>query len=94
VAWLQEALAGGDVAVKFTPYSGALDGIFGPMADGAVRAVPGWACIMVDGIVGDDTWFIWMTPGLDATAHSRGSVRPNRRHALAGARNAGTRYLR
>jgi peptidoglycan hydrolase-like protein with peptidoglycan-binding domain len=63
VAWLQKALAGSDVAVQFTPYPGAIDGIFGPMTDAAVRALQSWAGVSVDGIVGDDTWFVWMTPG-------------------------------
>jgi peptidoglycan hydrolase-like protein with peptidoglycan-binding domain len=63
VAWLQKALAGGDVAVQFTPYAGAIDGIFGAMTDTAVRALQSWAGITVDGIVGDNTWFVWMTPG-------------------------------
>ncbi len=63
VAWLQKALAGGDVAVSFTPYAGAIDGIFGPATTTAVRALQTWAGITVDGIVGDDTWFVWLTPG-------------------------------
>ena len=63
MAWLQKALAGDDIVVEFTPYSGAIDGIFGPITDAAVRALQGWAGISVDGIVGDDTWFVWMTPG-------------------------------
>lgn len=63
VAWLQKGLAGADVAVQFTPYSGAIDGIFGPQTDTAVRALQTWAGVTVDGIVGDETWFVWMTPG-------------------------------
>ena len=63
VAWLQKALSGADVAVQFVPYAGAIDGIFGPATDVAVRAFQTWAGVTVDGIVGDDTWFIWMTPG-------------------------------
>jgi peptidoglycan hydrolase-like protein with peptidoglycan-binding domain len=62
-AWLQKALAGGDVTVTFTPYAGAIDGIFGPATDTAVRALQTWAGVASDGIVGDDTWFVWMTPG-------------------------------
>ncbi|MGB8964060.1 MAG: peptidoglycan-binding protein [Candidatus Cybelea sp.] len=63
VAWLQKALSGADVVVEFTPYGGAIDGIFGPVTDASVRALQTWAGITVDGIVGDDTWFVWMTPG-------------------------------
>lgn len=63
VAWLQKALAGADVAVAFPPYSGAIDGIFGPMTDTAVRALQSWAGVAVDGVVGDTTWFVWLTPG-------------------------------
>jgi peptidoglycan hydrolase-like protein with peptidoglycan-binding domain len=63
VAWLQKALSGADVVVEFTPYSGAIDGIFGPVTGASVRALQTWAGITVDGIVSDDTWFVWMTPG-------------------------------
>jgi peptidoglycan hydrolase-like protein with peptidoglycan-binding domain len=63
VAWLQKALSGADVAVQFTPYGGAIDGIFGPATETAVRAMQTWAGIGADGIVGDDSWFVWMTPG-------------------------------
>jgi peptidoglycan hydrolase-like protein with peptidoglycan-binding domain len=63
VAWLQKALAGGDVAVAFTPYAGPIDGVFGAQTDAAVRALQTWAGITVDGVVGDGTWFTWMTPG-------------------------------
>jgi len=63
VAWLQKALSGAVVAVEFGPYGGAIDGIFGAGTEAAVRALQTWAGITVDGVVGDDTWFIWMTPG-------------------------------
>ncbi len=63
VAWLQKALSGADVVVEFTPYGGAIDGIFGPMTATAVQALQSWAGIGADGVVGDDTWFVWMTPG-------------------------------
>lgn len=63
VAWLQKALSGADVVVEFTPYGGAIDGIFGPLTGASVRALQTWAGITVDGILGDDTWFVWMTPG-------------------------------
>jgi peptidoglycan hydrolase-like protein with peptidoglycan-binding domain len=63
VAWLQKALAGADVAIAFAPYTGAIDGIFGSMTDTAVRALQTWASTTVDGVVGDNTWFTWLTPG-------------------------------
>jgi peptidoglycan hydrolase-like protein with peptidoglycan-binding domain len=63
VAWLQQALAGKDVAISFSPYAGAIDGIFGPLTDAAVRALQGWAGVAVTGVVDDLTWFVWMTPG-------------------------------
>ena len=63
VAWLQQALKGQDIVILFTPYAGAIDGIFGPLTDTAVRALQTWAGKTADGIVGDDTWFTWMTPG-------------------------------
>jgi peptidoglycan hydrolase-like protein with peptidoglycan-binding domain len=63
VAWLQQALAGKDVAVDFTPYPGAIDGIFGPVTDTALRALQTWANVPVTGVVDDATWFVWMTPG-------------------------------
>ena len=63
VAWLQQALSGSVIAVAFTPYTGAVDGIFGPATDAAVRSLQTWASQTVDGVVSDDTWFTWMTPG-------------------------------
>ena len=63
VAWLQQALAGKDVAVSFTPYAGAIDGIFGPVTQAAVRALQTWAGVGATGVVEDNTWFVWMTPG-------------------------------
>ncbi len=63
VAWLQQALSGSIIAVNFTPYAGAIDGIFGSATDAAVRSLQTWASKTVDGVVGDDTWFTWMTPG-------------------------------
>jgi peptidoglycan hydrolase-like protein with peptidoglycan-binding domain len=75
VAWLQQALAGKDVVVQFAPYTGAIDGIFGPQTEQAVRALQGWTGTAVNGIVADDTWFSWMTPGtaqqltLEAACH-------------------------
>ena len=63
VAWLQKALAGDDVAISFTAYTGAIDGVFGAMTETSVKALQTWAGVTVDGVVGDNTWFIWMTPG-------------------------------
>jgi peptidoglycan hydrolase-like protein with peptidoglycan-binding domain len=63
VAWLQQALAGQDVAVNFAPYPGAIDGQFGPVTEAAVRALQTWAAVPVTGVVDDTSWFIWMTPG-------------------------------
>lgn len=63
VAWLQQALKGLDIVIQFTPYAGAIDGIFGPLTEAAVRALQTWSGATADGIVGDDTWFTWMTPG-------------------------------
>jgi peptidoglycan hydrolase-like protein with peptidoglycan-binding domain len=63
VAWLQQALSGKDVVVQFQPYAGAIDGIFGPLTDGATRALQSWANVATTGVVDDATWFVWMTPG-------------------------------
>jgi peptidoglycan hydrolase-like protein with peptidoglycan-binding domain len=63
VAWLQQALAGKDIVVEFAPYTGPIDGIFGPQTDAAVRALQAWSAATVDGVVSDNTWFTWMTPG-------------------------------
>lgn len=63
VAWLQKTLSGGAVTVSFAAYSGAIDGVFGPATETAVKALQTWAGHVADGIVGDDTWFIWLTPG-------------------------------
>jgi hypothetical protein len=57
-------LNGDDVAIEFTPYSGQIDGIFGPLTHAPVIALQKWAVsASPDGVVGDDTWFIWLTPG-------------------------------
>lgn len=63
VAWLQKALSGAVVVVEFVPYTGAIDGIFGPKTETAVRALQTWAGGAANGVVRDDTWFVWMTPG-------------------------------
>ncbi|MBV9289173.1 MAG: peptidoglycan-binding protein, partial [Hyphomicrobiales bacterium] len=41
----------------------AIDGIFGPLTDAAVRALQGWAGVPATGVVDDTTWFVWLTPG-------------------------------
>lgn len=63
VAWLQKALAGLVVAVNFAPYTGAIDGIFGPHTQNAVKAMQTWANVPANGVVDDDVWFTWLTPG-------------------------------
>ena len=63
VAWLQRALAGKVVQVSFTPYAGALDGIFGPITEASVKALQAWAQAPATGVVDDASWFAWMTPG-------------------------------
>jgi peptidoglycan hydrolase-like protein with peptidoglycan-binding domain len=63
VAWLQQALVGKDVVVGFTPYPGAIDEIFGPVTETAVKALQTWAQRTATGVVDDNTWFIWLTPG-------------------------------
>ena len=63
VGWLQQALKGQDIQILFTPYAGAIDGIFGLLTEAAVRALQTWLGAAPDGIVSDDTWFTWMTPG-------------------------------
>jgi peptidoglycan hydrolase-like protein with peptidoglycan-binding domain len=63
VAWLQKTLAGANIGITFVPYGGAIDGVFGPMTEAAVRALQTWAGITVDGVAGDNTWFVWMAPG-------------------------------
>ena len=63
VGWLQQALAGKDVVVSFPPYTSAIDGVFGPMTEAAVKALQSWAGVAATGTVDDATWFVWMTPG-------------------------------
>jgi lysozyme family protein len=63
VEWLQQALSGVDIAIQFPLYTGAVDGIFGAATESAVSALQGWAGVATTGIVDDNTWFIWMTPG-------------------------------
>ncbi len=42
---MQQALQGQDIGILFTPYAGAIDGIFGPLTETSVRALgkPGQA---------------------------------------------------
>ena len=63
VAWLQQALAGKVVAVSFPPYSGAIDGQFGPVTEASVKALQSWAKVSPTGVVDDASWFVWLTPG-------------------------------
>jgi peptidoglycan hydrolase-like protein with peptidoglycan-binding domain len=63
VGWLQQALTGADIVIQFPPYTGAVDGIFGAATESAVSALQGWAGVAPTGIVDDNTWFVWMTPG-------------------------------
>jgi peptidoglycan hydrolase-like protein with peptidoglycan-binding domain len=63
VAWLQQALKGLDIVVEFPPYAGAIDGMFGPLTEAAVRALQTWSGASPNGVVSDDTWFTWMAPG-------------------------------
>jgi len=64
VAWLQKALRGDYVVIEFTPYTGLIDGIFGPLTQTAVIALQKWAgAASPEGVVSDDTWFTWLTPG-------------------------------
>jgi peptidoglycan hydrolase-like protein with peptidoglycan-binding domain len=63
VAWLQQALSGADVVIQFPPYTGAIDGIFGAATASAVNALQSWAGVASTGVVDDNTWFIWLTPG-------------------------------
>jgi peptidoglycan hydrolase-like protein with peptidoglycan-binding domain len=63
VAWLQRALSGAVIAVSFAPYAGAIDGIYGPATEASVKSLQMWAGQTADGVVGDNAWFIWLTPG-------------------------------
>jgi peptidoglycan hydrolase-like protein with peptidoglycan-binding domain len=63
VAWLQQVLAGAAIAADWAVYSGPIDGIFGPMTNASLRDLQAVKGVTVDGIVGDQTWFAWLTPG-------------------------------
>jgi peptidoglycan hydrolase-like protein with peptidoglycan-binding domain len=60
VAWLQQQLSDANVASDeqaIAPYTGAIDGIFGPLTEGAVRSFQQVSAPSVNGIVDDNTWF-------------------------------------
>ena len=63
VAWLQLVLAGDVIAADWAPYAGPIDGRWGPQTDAALRDLQATKGVTVDGIVGDQTWFAWLTPG-------------------------------
>ena len=63
VAWLQQVLSGSVVAPDWAAYTGPLDGIFGSQTDTSLRSLQSVKGVTVDGIVGDQTWFAWLTPG-------------------------------
>jgi peptidoglycan hydrolase-like protein with peptidoglycan-binding domain len=63
VAWLQQVLAGSAIAPDWTVYAGPIDGIFGPLTNASLRDLQAVKGVTVDGIVGDQTWFAWLTPG-------------------------------
>jgi peptidoglycan hydrolase-like protein with peptidoglycan-binding domain len=66
VAWLQQTLAQaitGSIAPPPTPYAGPIDGIYGSETEAAVQSLQTWAGHTADGVVADNTWFIWMRPG-------------------------------
>ena len=63
VAWLQQVLAGSAIAPDWAAYTGPIDGIFGPLTEASVKDLQAVKGVVVDGIVGDQTWFAWLTPG-------------------------------
>ena len=63
VAWLQLVLAGTVIAADWAPYTGPLDGRWGLQTDASLRDLQSTKGVTVDGIVGDQTWFAWLTPG-------------------------------
>ena len=71
VTALQSVLA--NLADPTTPlYGGAIDGDFGPLTEAAVRAYQSERGLVVDGVVGDQTWLSAVSlPGdtLDVVAH-------------------------
>lgn len=63
VAWLQLVLSGSAIAPDWAAYAGPIDGVFGPVTDASLRDLQSVKGVVVDGIVGDQTWFAWLTPG-------------------------------
>jgi len=63
VAWLQQVLGGSAIAPDWAAYTGPVDGIFGAMTEASLRDLQSVKGVTVDGIVGDQTWFAWLTPG-------------------------------
>jgi peptidoglycan hydrolase-like protein with peptidoglycan-binding domain len=60
VAWLQQQLSNSNIASDqqaISPYTGAIDGIFGPLTEAAVRSFQQVSAPSVSGIVDDNTWF-------------------------------------
>jgi peptidoglycan hydrolase-like protein with peptidoglycan-binding domain len=64
VGWLQYVLSGGlGYVVDWASYGGPIDGLFGPDTDASVRSFQSSRSLTVDGVIGDETWFGFVTPG-------------------------------
>ncbi len=63
VAWLQQVLSGTAIAPDWSVYGGPIDGIFGALTEASLRDLQSVKGVTVDGVVGDQTWFAWLTPG-------------------------------
>jgi peptidoglycan hydrolase-like protein with peptidoglycan-binding domain len=65
VGWLQYVFSGGadGVIVDWVAYSAPIDGMFGPLTAASVRSFQESRNLTVDGVVGDETWFGFVTPG-------------------------------
>jgi peptidoglycan hydrolase-like protein with peptidoglycan-binding domain len=61
VVWLQAIMAAS--LTRFSPYTGPLDGVFGPDTEAAVTRLQNWASVPATGVVDDATWFVWWEPG-------------------------------